>query len=64
MFNKFDQLCKQQEVQSARETIAQYGRHLVRTDIPAADVEWLGRAYRAQIARLAVAKVSLTEWWS
>ncbi len=31
MFNRFDQLCKAQEVQSARQTIAEYGRHLVRT---------------------------------
>ena len=62
--NRFDQLCKSQEVQSARQTIAEYGRHLVRTDIEAADVEFLGRSFRGQKVRLAQAIEDQRNWWS
>jgi hypothetical protein len=62
--NRFDQLCKAQEVQSARETLACYGRHLVRTDIEANDVDFLARAFRGQKERLAQAIEDQKNWWS
>ncbi len=62
--NRFNQLCKAQEVQSACETLANYGRHLVRTDIEATDVDFLARAFRGQKVRLSQAIEDQRNWWA
>lgn len=52
----FDVLCAKQEILDAKQARNEYGRHLVRTDIEASEVEFLARAFRGQIKRLALAK--------
>ena len=61
--NRFEQLCKTQEIQAASRSRDEYGCHLVRTDISANDVEFLGRAFRAQNERLERAIEAQDRWW-
>ena len=59
----FDRLVARQNLQSAIEAHDCWGRALVRTDIDAAELDFLARSFRGSKQRIIAAREQASNWW-